>query len=231
MKRLAAVALLVVGVALPVCAQRSSSHGGFSGHSSQGFHSGSRASAPSRFAGSSRSAGSRSFSAARGPRRGGIGNSGARPPYTGDRRFRRGYRSPYGVGVPYGGTGLIGPYGLGYSDTIDSGDSTGESSDNAASGYDAPPPEQDQPAPLPPYQPPANLSHSSPSPASMDAVTLIFKDGRPPEHIHNYLLTPTTLFVGDQQRRTIPVDQLDLTATAQVNQDAGVDFRLPVVPK
>jgi hypothetical protein len=65
----------------------------------------------------------------------------------------------------------------------------------------------------------------------MDAVTLIFKDGRPPEHIHNYLLTPTTLFVGDQQRRTIPVDQLDLTATAQVNQDAGVDFRLPVVPK
>jgi hypothetical protein len=66
-----------------------------------------------------------------------------------------------------------------------------------------------------------------PAPTREEAVTLIFKDGRPPEQIHNYLLTRTTLFVGDQGRRAIPTDQLDLVATAKVNQDAGVDFQLP----
>jgi len=65
------------------------------------------------------------------------------------------------------------------------------------------------------------------APASEEAVTLIFKDGRPPEQIHNYILTPTTLYVGDQHHRAIPTDQLDLVATARVNQDAGVDFQLP----
>jgi hypothetical protein len=61
----------------------------------------------------------------------------------------------------------------------------------------------------------------------VEAVTLVFKDGRPPEQIHNYILTRTTLFVRDQHARKIPTDQLDLAATAKVNQDAGVDFQLP----
>jgi hypothetical protein len=56
---------------------------------------------------------------------------------------------------------------------------------------------------------------------------LIFKDGRPPMQIHNYLLTRDTLFVGDRHPSEIPVDQLDLGETAKVNRAAGVDFRLP----
>ena len=44
------------------------------------------------------------------------------------------------------------------------------------------------------------------------AVTLVFKDGRPSEQIHNYLLTRTTLYVQDQHRRDIALDQLDLSA-------------------
>ena len=58
-------------------------------------------------------------------------------------------------------------------------------------------------------------------------VTLVFKDGRPPQQIHNYLLTATTLSVLDQRRQEIPVDQIDLAATAKVNRAAGASFALP----
>jgi hypothetical protein len=61
-----------------------------------------------------------------------------------------------------------------------------------------------------------------------DAVTLVFKDGRAPEKIHNYALTRTTVYVTDGRRREIPVAALDLAATEQVNRAAGVDFQLPV---
>ena len=236
MKRLATVVLIVVGVALPVCAQRSGAHGGFSGHSSSGFHGGFsghsapashggfRASAPSRYAGIPRSSGS----VARGSQRVGASNFGARPPYTDARHHRRPYISAYGTGVPYYGVpGWIGAYPYGYSDTTDSDDS--QASANAApDGSDAQPPlEPNQPSPLEPWQPNSVLPHPSPSPGSEDAVTLIFKDGRPPEQIHNYLLTRTTLYVGDPNHRDIPTSQLDLVATAKANHDAGVDFHLP----
>jgi hypothetical protein len=74
------------------------------------------------------------------------------------------------------------------------------------------------------------MAGPAPVPASEEAVTLIFKDGRPPEQIHNYLLTRSTLYVGDPHR-AIPTDQLDLDATAKVNQAAGVDFQLPDSPQ
>jgi hypothetical protein len=64
-----------------------------------------------------------------------------------------------------------------------------------------------------------------------DAVTLIYKDGRPAEQIHNYLLSRTTLSVWDRDRdrryRNIPVEQLDLEATQKANREFGVDFALP----
>ncbi len=65
-------------------------------------------------------------------------------------------------------------------------------------------------------------------PQNEDAVTLVFRDGRPSEQIHNYALTRTTLYVLDEHRRDISVDELDLDATAKVNRDAGVDFQLPI---
>jgi hypothetical protein len=77
-------------------------------------------------------------------------------------------------------------------------------------------------------QPAASPAQAAPS--TEDGVTLVFKDGRPPEQIHNYVLTPTTIYVGDQRRRDIPIDQLDLEATAKANRDAGVDFQLPTPP-
>jgi len=71
---------------------------------------------------------------------------------------------------------------------------------------------------------------AQPSLYNSDAVTLVFKDGRAPEKIHNYALTRTTLYVTDGRRREIPVASLDLAATEKVNHAAGVQFQLPVMP-
>jgi len=67
-----------------------------------------------------------------------------------------------------------------------------------------------------------------PSLDDLDAVTLIFKDGRAPVKIYNYALTRTTLYVTDAKRQEIPIASLDLAATEKVNRAAGVRFQLPV---
>jgi len=93
--------------------------------------------------------------------------------------------------------------------------------DKPASGQ--PEPQQPYSSPAPPASQPAPAIPAPPE----AAITLVFKDGRPNEQIHNYLLTATTLSVLDEQRREIPVAQIDLAATAQVNRAAGVEFALP----
>ena len=107
-------------------------------------------------------------------------------------------------------------------------------SDYSNGPYQAQPEDQQGTAPREPYEQQPSTLHRAPygaeqslPPASEDAVTLVFKDGRPPEQIHNYLLTPITLTVIDQHRRDIPVDQIDLNATAKANLQAGVEFSIP----
>ena len=155
--------------------------------------------------------------------------------YGGDpehRHHRRPYLSPHGTGVLYGAPGYgalgwINPYPLGYSDDTGTDDSAATPDQTNAGSYDAQPDQAWQPPGPGPYEPPAALSNPSQAQESEEAVTLIFKDGRPAEQIHNYILTRSTLFIGDGQHREIPTDQLDLGATAKANQNAGVDFRLP----
>jgi len=242
MKRLAAVALVIVGLALPVCAQRSTAHGGSSGHSAQASHRSFSAPAPRAFggpglnrqAGSPSSAGGRLMAMTSASHRGGGGNSSAHPGDLEGRRHRRPYISPYGVAVPYAYPESISPYPLAYADTTSTDDSAAvpdQTTAGVTGGYDAQPGDEGQPAPRSPYQPSADLSILSPTRESEEAVTIVFKDGRPAEQIHNYILTRATLFVGDSKRREIPTDQLDLSATAKVNQDAGIDFRLPDAPR
>jgi hypothetical protein len=230
MKRLFAVALLALGFALPLCAQRSASHGGFSARSAPAFRGGFSASPSRGFAGAPRYNGRGPLSPT--PRFLGSGSRSvvSRPNYYyGASRYRRPYPSRYGYGVPYLGAGWIAPVYLnsgylGYPDTSTYDDS--QAPPNDVAGYDNPPPNQPQPAP--PYPEPL---HASPPLAEEDAVTLIFKDGRSPEQIHNYALTPTMLYVRDQRHRDIPLDQLDLDATQKVNHDAGVDFQLPKISR
>jgi hypothetical protein len=149
-----------------------------------------------------------------------------RPAYTAISPYRRPYLPPYGARVHVAVLGWPGSAGLGF---IGYPDSTGygdlATPPNYAESYQS---DESQPAPSNPFPASGELSRSSSSLESEDAVTLVFKDGRPPEQIHNYLLTRTTLYVRDQQHhRDIPLDQLDLAATQKVNHDAGVDFQLP----
>lgn len=68
-------------------------------------------------------------------------------------------------------------------------------------------------------------------PGSSDMVILIYKDGRPPEQIQNYLATRTTLTILDGgRRRVVPLDDLNIPATMRANRETGVDFKLPSVP-
>jgi len=234
MKRQMAIALLVAGTALPVCAQRGGgSRGGFSGYSAPAFHG---SFAPTtHFSYASRPVYSGSRFAAAAPAYHGGNAAGYRPahpggPYNGRGRF-------YGVGIPYAspygyGAGWIAPYYLGYPDDSGIYDGPVTAPDDGGQTYLAPPPPDQGPLPADAYQtyaePPApQASASAPAPEPEDAVTLIFKDGRPPEQIHNYALTRTTLYVRDQHKRDIPVADLDLVATEKANRDAGVQFQLP----
>lgn len=151
----------------------------------------------------------------------------------------------YGWGAPlWPGWGWGYPYLLpSYLDYPDSYDSQPDAYAGASQSYpsyedngpyEAQPRDQYGPPPSGSYTPwpygsqpaPSRAEPSSP-PLPESPVTLVFKDGRPPQQIHNYLLTATTLSVLDQRRQDIPVDQIDVAATAKVNRDAGVSFALP----
>jgi hypothetical protein len=240
MKRLVTVALMVAGIAAPVCAQRGGARSGFSSHAGSGGRGGFVASAPRGYSGYRGVVPSRAPLAIQGLQRGSGGyagaNTGARAPYTPSYRHRRPYVSPYGSTVFYGvsGYGIPGPYVLDYPDGYDY-DTASAPLDN---GYQAP--EMRQPYPEQPpeapgvypqaagvYPPTAAGPQLTQGLTNEDGVTLVFKDGRAPVQIHDYVLTRSTVYVWDRHQRVIPIDQIDMVATAKANQDAGIDFELP----
>jgi hypothetical protein len=163
---------------------------------------------------------------------------------------RRAYRSPFGFRLAYPNYGympLLGGYDPNFWGSSNDSDSsnTQAASANADNGNQGGqeqgpdegqypggygPPDAYPPAPRGPYQPSATEPRPSATLEAEAAVTLVFKDGRPPEQVHNYVLTRTTLFVQDRDRRSIPVDQLDIAATEKTNLDAGVEFKVPTLP-
>ena len=59
------------------------------------------------------------------------------------------------------------------------------------------------------------------------ATVLVFRDQHQQE-VQNYAIAGQTLWVfSEQTAKKIPLADLDLTATAKVNDDRGVDFRVP----
>ena len=59
------------------------------------------------------------------------------------------------------------------------------------------------------------------------AVVLVFKDGHRAE-VYNYAIMGDTFYdLSGGRSRKIPLADLDLDATTRLNQDNGVDFRLP----
>jgi len=75
--------------------------------------------------------------------------------------------------------------------------------------------------PLPPQPPRAEKS------APAEPTTLIFRDGQR-QQVENYAIAGKTLWIFNEQRaRKRPLSDLDLSATQQANEDAGVEFRVP----
>jgi len=73
--------------------------------------------------------------------------------------------------------------------------------------------------------PPRQEAHTDPAPATV----LVFHDQHSQE-VQNYAIVGQTLWVFTPQRtQKIPLADLDIPATIKVNDDRGVDFRLPGV--
>jgi hypothetical protein len=88
-----------------------------------------------------------------------------------------------------------------------------------------PPPPREEPAyPQPSKQPAAAAPELPPT-------VLVFKDQHRVE-VRNYAIVGATVYVFEPQRtRKIPIAQLDVPATARVNEERGVSFRLPAHTK
>lgn len=93
----------------------------------------------------------------------------------------------------------------------------------------APPPEYDQapPATAAPRQPYAGSAAAVPASAERE-LTVIFKDGRAPEKMQNYMMNSKSLTDLDHQHyEQIPLDQIDIAATEHANRAIGLDFQVP----
>lgn len=141
---------------------------------------------------------------------------------------------PYWAAYPY----LYDPnaYNLGLYDWSDPDDATSAGDQPGGAVPDASSYAQsgDLPGYLPPYpeqRPPYSGEATAASPASdapVQLLTVIFKNGRTPIKVENYLMTTKTLTDLDPQHyEQIPLDEIDLAATRRFNNAAGVDFEVP----
>ena len=177
-----------------------------------------------------------------------------RGPYRGhdhDRRYRGwgsyGYAPGYVYTYPY----VVDPgfYDWGATDYSEQGpyaDAPPDQSPDYGYGPEAPYPgngavpypqtqENAQPGPATPSVGPqrqeyhfATASPSGATPIASKPLTLIFKGGRTPEKIQNYMVTSTELTDLDGEHfEKIPLDQIDVAATQQANRSSGIDFQIP----
>jgi hypothetical protein len=86
------------------------------------------------------------------------------------------------------------------------------------------------PQPYPASVAPGNEPTTRPASAALEEpLTLIFKDGRTPRKMQNYIMNAKALTDLDPQHfERIPLDQIDVAATEEFNRARGVDFELPV---
>ena len=69
---------------------------------------------------------------------------------------------------------------------------------------------------------------SATSLGTQHSLTVIFKNGRAPEKIGNYMVNSKTLTDLDQDHyEEIPIDQIDVAATEQSNRVHGLHFEVP----
>ena len=165
-----------------------------------------------------------------------------------DERGRERYHSPYrgyGYGYPYVYTNSweLLPWDVGYSDFTgyddgyDSDDSPGDSAAAQQPADYAQPPQPPPDYAVPPdegYRPDYTPSSYPSAPAAPVApepqLTLIYKDGHR-QTIRNYVLTQNKVIVLDDaasgREQQVPLSVLNLQATEQAAQQAGLDFSPP----
>jgi hypothetical protein len=144
---------------------------------------------------------------------------------------------PYGSGYPY----LLNPnfYNLGLYDWSDSDN---PDPDNSVSDQNALAPYPDQGSQYPDqvpaypdeaYAAPNQITSPTPAaPAPAQPLVVIFKTGRDPMKIQNYLITAKVLTDLDSEHyEQIPLDEINLAATQNFNKVAGVDFQVPVASR
>ncbi|MGD0155960.1 MAG: hypothetical protein ABSB50_07670 [Terracidiphilus sp.] len=156
------------------------------------------------------------------------------------RQFNNWYTYSYPAWLGYGYPYVIDP---GFYDWGDSEESAYDQG-SAAPAYPAPYPGQGYGAPeeIPeqgyseeisprsgPSQQTAAAGSTAPyTPASEQPLTVIFKDGRAPAKMQNYMMTAKVLTDLDSHHyEQFPLDQIDVAATQQVNRANGVDFQIP----
>jgi hypothetical protein len=229
-------ALVVALLAVPLLAQRHGSSGGFSGHSGPASggsfmsHGSSMGHAPMISRGPSFSGtqhfGSSHFNSNLG--------AGRRLPFASSRRFNRSTRSRFFYGIsPWASYGYPGYYLYPYYDSYDSS-ADAYPAYNYAGGYDDQSGQmaqdkidrlEDEVAELRGQR--NSAKSSSQKPEVRASTVLVFQDKHTQE-VQNYAIVGETLWVFDAQKATkVPVDNLDIPATAKANDDRGVDFRLP----
>jgi hypothetical protein len=136
-----------------------------------------------------------------------------------------------GGGDPGYGAGYGPGYGPGYADTVpyrDYGDAPGGGSEGGAAEPQEPAYLQAPPLQAPMARPSYAGSPATSRPAAEPALTVIFKNGRTPESMQNYMVNAKALTDLDQQHyEQIPLDQIDIAATEQTNRARGLDFQVP----
>lgn len=156
------------------------------------------------------------------------------------RQFRNWYVSTYPnlLGYPY----LLNPdlYNLGlydWSDSDNSAPGSYEPDNSQPGGYVTGNYQSDQNGPAPDYPPYPNQGYAAPNqiapaaaaaPSSAQPLTVIFKSGRSPVEIQNYMITAKVLTILDSEHyEQIPLDEINLAATQNFNKVAGVNFQVP----
>jgi hypothetical protein len=244
-------AIVLMALALPAVAQHGASHGGsfgsrgFTGHagSFSGPSSFSHASGPgqpARFGFGSAGYGRnvpRGASGLYAPYNGNrpMGGRAVNSPYAGSpgvrnsdsfRARRRSFANWYARTYPW--------LGYGYPFVLDPGFYDWGDPDNSAYDQGGTPYVDAEPYPSEGYpaqsEQTASAGPTAPSAAEQPEppLTVIFKSGRAPVKMQNYMITANALTDLDSQHyEHIPLDQIDLAATGRVNSSAGIDFQVP----
>jgi len=146
------------------------------------------------------------------------------------RSFENWYVNNYPAWLGYGYPYLTDP---GFNDSGDSDNSVYNES-GAALNYPAP--SSDYGAPTPTGAQNGLRAAEVPSPPSSplpeQTLTVIFKNGRAPIEMHNYMMNTEVLTdLDSRHHEQISMDQIDVAATQRVNWAAGVGFEIPVVTR